>query len=74
MEVRAIIDVLNNLTVGEFSRLTSRVEEVRDVCAERGFEEVALILETSLERLGAGDIRGFRRKVQHAVSRLGHAR
>ena len=74
MEVRAIIDVLNNLTTGEYSRLHTRVREARDACEKRGLEEVALILEAGLESLDLGDLKGFRKKVQHAVSRLGHAR
>ncbi len=74
MEIRAIIDVLNNLTTGEFSRLHDRVREAREACAERGLEEVALILDAGLECLSLGDLKGFRKKVQHAVSRLGHAR
>jgi hypothetical protein len=74
MEIRAIIDVLNNLTTGEFSRLEARVREARDACDERGLEEVVLILEAGLESLALGDLKGFRKKVQRAVSRLGHAR
>lgn len=74
MQIRAIIDVLNNLTTGEFSRLEARVREARDACEEQGLEEVVLILDAGLENLDMGDLKGFRKKVQHAVSRLGHAR
>ncbi len=74
MTIRALIEVLNNLTTGELSRLSARVVEVRDQARALGLAEVVAILEEALELLAAGDLKGFRRKIQHAVSRLGHAR
>lgn len=74
MTIRALIDVLNNLTTGELGRLAARVTEVRDEAERMGLDEVARILDDALLALAAGDLKSFRKRVQHAVSRLGHAR
>ncbi len=74
MDVRAIIAVLNNLTTGEFSRLAGRVREARAEVARLGHEEIAAILDEALAALDSADLRTFRRRIQHAVSRLGHLR
>lgn len=74
MTVKTIIDVLNNLTTGELGRLTERVREARDESRALGLGEVTEILETALQHLEQGDLKGFRKKINHAVSRLGHSR
>jgi hypothetical protein len=74
MDKKALIDTLNNLTTGELSRLEGRLAEVRDESERLGYEEVAGILAEAQRQLQMGDIKAFRKKVQHAVSRLGHAR
>ncbi|RMG48794.1 MAG: hypothetical protein D6718_01050 [Acidobacteria bacterium] len=74
MKVRALIDTLNNLTVGELGTLASRVGEVRSEAAKMGLDEVAAILDEALGCLDRCDLKGFRKKIQHAVSRLGHVK
>ncbi len=74
MDKKALIDVLNNLTIGELGTLRSRLAEVRNVVAGKGLDEIVTILDEARARLDALDIRGFRKKIQHAVSRLGHVR
>jgi hypothetical protein len=74
MTTRALIETLNNLTFGELGRLSARVVEVRAEAAKLGQDEAARILDEALAALAAGDLRAFRKKIQHAVSRLGHAR
>ncbi|GAB4223054.1 MAG: hypothetical protein Kow0062_22270 [Acidobacteriota bacterium] len=74
MDIRAIIDVLNNLTFGELSRLEGRVREVRGELERLGHEEIVGILDEALAALDAADLRQFRRRIHHAVSRLGHLR
>jgi hypothetical protein len=74
MDVKAIIDTLNNLTFGELSRLSGRVREARRAARAEGLYEIAEILDDALGRLDEGDVKGFRKKISHAVSRLGHAR
>jgi hypothetical protein len=72
MQPKAIIDVLNNLTVGEFSRLEGRLREVREQVTKMGHDEIAALLGEAQQCLVLGDMKTFRRKIQHAVSRLGH--
>jgi len=74
MDIKGLIDVLNNLTVGELATLRSRLAEVREEVAARGLDEIVAILDEARARLDALDVKGFRKKVQHAVSRLGHVR
>ena len=74
MTIKALIDALNNLTLGEFDTLVGRVGELRAETAHRGLDEITTILDEAMERLRLADVRGFRKKVQHAVSRLGHVR
>ncbi len=73
MTIKALIEVLNNLTSGELGRMSARVREVRHEAASMGLEEVVRILDDALASLDACDLKGFRKKLQHAVSRLGHA-
>jgi len=74
MDIRAVIDVLNNLTFGELSRLEGRVREVRGEVERLGHDEVVAILDEALAALEQADLRQFRRRIHHAVSRLGHLR
>lgn len=74
MDKKALIDTLNNLTSGELSRLEERLAELRAECQSQGLEEVREILGEAQRLLRSGDVKGFRKKVQHAVSRLGHLR
>lgn len=69
-----MIEVLNSLSVGELSSLRRKVEEVREGADQQGLTEITAILDEALAHLAAGDLRTFRRKVAHAVSRLGHVR
>lgn len=72
MTVKSIIDVLNNLTLGEISRMRGRVVEARADVEKLGHAEIVDALDEALAHLDAGDIKAFRKRVQHAVSRLGH--
>ena len=74
MTIRGLIEVLNNLTAGELSRLHARVAEVRAEAERLDLAEVVAILDDARDALDAGDLKTFRRKIHHAVSRLGHVR
>jgi hypothetical protein len=74
MHVKGMIEALNALSVGELAALRRRVFEVREHAARQELSEVTAILDEALEQLAAGDLKTFRRKVAHAVSRLGHVR
>lgn len=73
MTTKALIDVLNNLTSGELSRLSVRLADVRAAARDMGLDEVVALLDEATAALDASDLKTFRRKIQHAVSRLGHA-
>ena len=72
MNEKALIEALNSLGVGEISRLEARLAEVWEEVRRAGHEGVAEILDQAAERLAACDLKGFRKSVHHAVSRLGH--
>ncbi len=72
MTTKALIEVLNNLTTGELGRLAVRVREVREEARKMDLAEVVAILDEALAALGTCELKLFRKKVQHAVSRLGH--
>ena len=74
MTIKGLIETLNNLTSGELSRIASRVEEVRAEAHALALDEVVVLLDEALALLEAGDVKGFRKKLHHAVSRLGHLR
>ncbi len=74
MDKRALISALNNLSVGEFSRIRSRLSALREELSAVGLDEVAGILAEAEGCLDDFDLKGFRKKVQHAVSRLGHVK
>lgn len=74
MTTRALIEVLNNLMTGEFARVAARLGEVRREVRLMGLDDVAAILDEAVAALDAADLKTFRRKIQHAVSRLGHAK
>jgi len=74
MHVKGMIEALNSLSVGEISALRRRVLEVREHAARQELSEITAILDEALEHLSACDLKAFRRKVAHAVSRLGHVR
>ncbi len=74
MNKKALIDTLNNLNVGELATLERRLAEVRREVAEQGLDEITTILGEAQDQLDACDLKAFRKKLQHAVSRLGHVR
>ncbi len=74
MTIKALIEVLNNLTAGELSRLSATLAEVRAEVRALGLDEIGAILDEAVAALDACDLKLFRRKLQHAVSRLGHVR
>lgn len=74
MRTRALIETLNNLSFGELGTVTRRVGEVRDEADQLELDEIVAILDEALRALGEGDLKLFRKRLNHAVSRLGHAK
>jgi len=74
MTIQALIETLNTLTTGELGQLRARVAEARAEAAAMGLADVAGALDEALAALAAFDLKTFRKRVNHAVARLGHAR
>jgi hypothetical protein len=72
MQTRGLIETLNNLSMGELALVSRRVREVRDDVLAMDQTEIAAILDQSLECLASGDLKMFRKRINTAVSRLGH--
>jgi hypothetical protein len=72
MSPRPWIETLNSLSLGELDVVRARVLQVRDEVVLAGFEEIGSILDAAIAALLVGDLKNFRRRVNHAVSRLGH--
>jgi len=74
MSIKALIHTLNHLTIGEITALTYRVQECRNEALGLGLTQISSILDEALEHLEHADIKLFRKRIAHAVSRLGHVR
>ncbi|UCF68272.1 MAG: hypothetical protein JSV80_02925 [Acidobacteriota bacterium] len=74
MSIKSLIAALNSLSVGELSTLEGRLRQAREQSAQLGLSEVEQILAEASQRLDASDLKGFRKRIHHAVSRLGHVR
>lgn len=74
MPTRALIDTLNNLALGEFTVVQRRVQEVRDAAHALGLVEITALLDEALTLLAVGEVKQFRKRINTAVSRLGHVK
>jgi DNA integrity scanning protein DisA with diadenylate cyclase activity len=68
------ISTLNSLGVGDLDRIRKRLDEVMADLGTLEAEELITMLTDARTALDRGDVPLFRRRVQHAVSRLGHLR
>jgi hypothetical protein len=75
MSVRKIIRDLNSLAVGELERILSHLDDARSAVRHReDLADVAESLEEARQAITSGDLRTYRKRIERAVSRLGHAR
>jgi hypothetical protein len=74
MTAQQLIAFLNALTFGDLSALASKLEQGRSACAALGHGEIAQVIEEARVALGNGDVKTYRRKLETAVSRLGHVK
>lgn len=72
MSKRALIEALNSITIGDLETMSRKVKTIRETAADAGLTEIATILDEALTCLDAADLKTFRKKTHHAVSRLGH--
>jgi hypothetical protein len=69
-----LIAYLNALTFGDLEALASKLEAARSACVALGHGEIAETIEAARAALEVGDVKTYRRKIETAVSRLGHVK
>ena len=70
----AMIATLNNIELGDVSKIEARLREVREELAGRELADLVAKLDESLSALRQGDLQAFRRLKATMVSQLGHLR
>ena len=74
MAIRRIIQTLNTLGVGELDRVLGQLDEARAEIRDReDLSEIAIDLQEARDAITAGDLKVYRKRLERAVSRLGHA-
>ena len=74
VSIRQIIRTLNTLGVGELGRVLAQLDEARAAVRDReNLVEVALSLQEARDAIASGDMKTYRKRLERAVSRLGHA-
>ncbi len=74
MTAEQIIAFLNALTFGDLGALGTKLQQARSACAELGHAEIADVVGEARSALLSGDLTTYRRKIETAVSRLGHVK
>lgn len=69
-----LIAALNALTFGDLDGLDRKLEAARAACAEMGQAALADCLDDARTALRSGDLKTYRKRIETAVSRLGHLR
>jgi hypothetical protein len=74
MAIRTIIQTLNTLGVGELDRVLGQLDEARAEIRDReDLSEIAIDLQEARDAITSGDLKTYRKRLERAVSRLGHA-
>jgi hypothetical protein len=74
MAIRRIIQTLNTLSVGELDRVLGQLDEARAELRDReDLSEIAIALQEARDAITSGDLKTYRKRIEKAVSRLGHA-
>jgi hypothetical protein len=69
-----MIATLNNIELGDVTKIEARLQEIRAELVRRELDELVAKLDESLDALRQGDLQTFRRLKATMVSRLGHLR
>jgi hypothetical protein len=72
MNAAQLIQFLNSIGVGEVGAIQDKLERARRACLALGLEDLALRLQEASTALRDGDPKTFRKRIELAVSRLGH--
>jgi len=67
-----LIASLNAITVGDIHAILQKLEEARAACADLGHPAIVDVLVEARKALLAGDLKLYRKRIETAVSRLGH--
>ena len=74
MTEKQLIAFLNALTLGDLASLLQKLDQAASAAAALGHEEIASIVLEARGALGGGDLKGYRRKLETAIARLGHVK
>jgi hypothetical protein len=69
-----LIALLHSLSFGDLDAIRAKLDEAAAACEELGREELSSLVAEARTALGGGDLKTFRKRVETAVSRLGHLR
>jgi hypothetical protein len=69
-----IIALLHSLNFGDLDAIRAKLDEATGACGALGREELTGILGEAQAALATGDLKTFRKRIETAVSRLGHLR
>jgi hypothetical protein len=72
MEVKQLIAFLNALSVGQIDSIEGKLSEASSACQDLGQPELADLLVDAREALDVLDLKRYRKRVHHVLSRLGH--
>jgi hypothetical protein len=72
MDARAVLKVLNSLSLGELSRVGRDLDAAREALLGLGHPELGERLAEAQRSLRGGDVREFRRALANVTARLGH--
>jgi len=72
MDAKQLIAFLNAIKVGELDTIEGKLGEARSACEELGQPDLAASLSEAHDALEGLDMKLYRKRVQHVLSRLGH--
>ena len=70
--IRSLITELNSLGVGSLDAIQAKLRQCIETLEGIGHPELVERLEEGSRMLAQGDLPGFRKAVNHVVSKLGH--
>ncbi|MFC2172977.1 hypothetical protein ACFLU6_10160 [Acidobacteriota bacterium] len=69
---QVLIDSINNIKVGECSRIQAKLQQVEMNLKEINQVDLSVLVHDAQQKLEGGDVPGFRKLLAQVVSRLGH--
>ena len=72
MDAKQLIAFLNAIHVGQLDSIEAKLGEATAACERLGAHDLVESLADAKEALDGLDMKRYRKRVQHVVSRLGH--